>query len=284
MYPRITIVTVSYNQASYLESTIKSVLNQNYPNLEYIIMDGGSTDGSLEIIKKYAHTLAYYESAKDNGMYDALNKGFKKSTGEIMAWINSDDIYIPNSFFIVAEIFSKFQNINWLLGCSSLLDEKNRIVKISPVSKWAKYNYYLGEWRWIQQESVFWRKSLWEKTGSRINTSLKVAGDFELWLRFFRYDNLYSLNAPLGCFRLRSKNQKTIDLMDEYTKEAEELLTTEEISDEDRKTLSKIQKYRKLLKLPVSRFYYPLKKKHDALFNYPKELIFDRYKQEYILK
>ena len=106
--PKISIVTPSFNQAQFIEETILSVLNQNYPNLEYIIIDGGSTDGSVDIIKKYADKIAYWVSEKDSGMYDAINKGFGKSTGEILAWINSDDIFFDNKrkFNIVISNFA----------------------------------------------------------------------------------------------------------------------------------------------------------------------------------
>ena len=108
-YPKISIVTPSFNQAEFLEQTICSVLNQNYPNLEYIIIDGGSTDGSVEIIKKYADKFTYWVSEKDNGQYDAINKGFSHTTGDIMGWINSSDIYYPWTLSMIAEIFEKIR-------------------------------------------------------------------------------------------------------------------------------------------------------------------------------
>jgi glycosyltransferase involved in cell wall biosynthesis len=109
-----------------LEETILSVLDQNYPKLEYIIIDGASTDNSIEIIKKYENKLSYWVSEKDNGMYDAIQKGFEKSTGDIMAWINADDLYHRKSLFIVAELFQKFVEINWLVGASTQWDEYGR--------------------------------------------------------------------------------------------------------------------------------------------------------------
>ena len=102
-WPKISVITPSYNQAEFLEKTILSVLNQNYPNLEYIIIDGGSSDGSVEIIKKYERYIAYWVSEKDDGMYEAINKGLKISTGDILAYLNSDDLYKSNTVKIAAE-------------------------------------------------------------------------------------------------------------------------------------------------------------------------------------
>ena len=129
-YPKITIVTPNYNCEKYLEKTILSVINQNYPNLEYIIIDGGSNDSSIEIIKKYENYLTYWISEPDNGMYEAIQKGFDKSTGEIMAWINSDDMYHKNSFFTVADIFSNFKQVSWLTGANTNYDEFDRTVYV----------------------------------------------------------------------------------------------------------------------------------------------------------
>ena len=134
-YPKISIVTPNYNMGAYLEETIKSVISQNYPNLEYFIIDGGSNDNSLEIIKKYERHLTYWISEKDNGMYHAIQKGFEKSTGEIMAWLNSDDMYHSNSLFIVAEIFDSFPQVEWLLGASTTFDEKGRTVFCSQIGR-----------------------------------------------------------------------------------------------------------------------------------------------------
>src|ERR1044071_10153093 len=119
--PKISIVTTSFNQAEWLEQCMRSVLDQNYPELEYIVIDGGSTDGSVDIIRKYADRLTYWISEKDNGMYDGLQKGLSRSTGEIMAWINSDDLFHPGSFMTVTEIFSHYEQVKWLQGVPTVI-------------------------------------------------------------------------------------------------------------------------------------------------------------------
>jgi len=135
-WPKISIVTPSYNQAEFLERTILSVLNQNYPNLEYIIIDGGSTDGSVEIIKKYEKYLSYWVSEKDRGQAHALNKGFEKATGDLVGWQNSDDIYLPGAFRKVAEVYRNNPNYDVYFGNIYFIDEEDNIIrdlKFSPL-------------------------------------------------------------------------------------------------------------------------------------------------------
>lgn len=222
--PKITVVTVTYNAEEFLEQTIQSVLGQNYPNLEYIIIDGASIDKTVEIIKKYEKYLTYWISEPDSGMYDALQKGFKKSTGDIMAWINSDDMYHPHAFLSIVEIFTNFQEVQWLTGANTNFDEMGRTTEARYSHSHNKYSQFLYPKKYIQQESTFWRKSLWEKAGSRLNTSLKYAGDFELWLRFNQYSQVYITNALIGGFRFRT-NQLTALFLDKYNEECEECLS-----------------------------------------------------------
>lgn len=221
-YPKITVVTPSFNQGDYLEHTITSILDQGYPNLEYIIIDGGSTDNSVEVIKKYAHLLTYWVSEPDKGLYYALQKGFEKSTGEIMCWINSDDMHHRKSLLTIATLFKDFPAINWIMGKNSFYDEQGKeFVFDTNVynERWSKWKVYDKDGQFIQQESVFWRRSLWEKSGAYIDTNLSLAGDAELWLRFFRHDKLYSTEFLLSGFRFRRENQKSKDHRDEYLAE-----------------------------------------------------------------
>ncbi|BCL35200.1 glycosyltransferase family 2 protein [Nostoc sp. MS1] len=230
-YPKISIVTPSYNQAEFLEATIHSVLSQNYPNLEYIIIDGGSKDGSIDIIKKYENHLYFWCSESDEGHYAAVNKGFAHSTGEIMAWLNSDDMYFNGSLHTVASIMSELPEIEWLTTLSpAAYDYQGFCVGFSSIPGYSQdgfldgyYSPCRGEWiGWIQQESTFWRRSLWTKTGSHIRTEFKFAGDFDLWSRFFLHTDLYGTHSPLGGFRYRF-NQR-VRQEDFYAKESELIL------------------------------------------------------------
>jgi len=228
---RITIVTPSYNQADFLEECIDSILSQNYPNLEYIIMDGGSTDGSLEIIKKYQRHLAYWQSRPDGGQYQAINDGFGRSSGEIMAWLNSDDKYHPGALWLVSDAFRAFPEVSWLMGSPTGWDESGQVRYFSSEPPlWSREKYLRGEIGppHIQQESTFWRRSVWRLAGENLDTGLSMAADMELWARFFRQTQLHTLHAPLGGFRSQA-NQKTAGFLDSYNSEAARVVERERL-------------------------------------------------------
>lgn len=283
--PKISIVTPVFNQAPYLEQTIHSVLNQNYPNLEYIIIDGGSADGSVDIIKKYESRLSYWISEKDHGMYHALQKGFERSSGEIMAYINADDCYLSQAFSMVADIFNRFSEISWLTGHPTAMDESGRIVKVDAYRKWSKFDLLSGTEEFIQQESVFWRRELWNKAGAKIDNGFKLAGDFNLWMRFFNFSKLYSLHFPVASFRLRSKNQLSMERFKDYMAEVNTIIkeNLQKLSEKERSDWNAIKRYRSFdSKIPVWRFM----KFQDCqkMMNYPPEIIFDRSTQQFKLQ
>ena len=229
--PKLSIVTPSFQQAGFLEATIQSVLGQNYPELEYFIVDGGSTDGSVEIIRRYEDRLSGWVSEPDGGQYDAVNKGFARTTGEIMGWINSDDFYLPGALSIVGEVFAEFPEIEWITTLhAAVADASGRLVKIHTRPGYPRRGFMRGEnlpvgthfaQGWIQQESTFWRRSLWERAGSRLDLGYKLAGDFELWARFFQHADLIGIGAPLAGFRLHGA-QRSVQQEQGYLREAQQ--------------------------------------------------------------
>lgn len=236
MHPKISIITPNYNLGEYLEETIQSVIEQGYPNLEYIIIDGGSTDNSIEIIKKYEKNITYWESNRDNGMYDAINKGFAKSSGEIMGWINSDDILHRKSLFLIQEAFEQ-EKVKWIQGTNTLIDETGRIFNIQIPFNTHRFNFLLNQhlnknmtslksFGTIQQESTFWKRSLWNDSGGYMDTEYKLAGDFELWMRFFRRESLYNVSGLIGGFRLR-QNQASHNFNSKYVDETKIIIQRE---------------------------------------------------------
>ena len=169
--PRITVITPSFNQAAYLEQTISSVLDQGYPNLEYIIIDGGSTDGSVEIIRKFEDRIAYWVSEKDRGQAHAINKGIQRATGDIIAYLNSDDYYLEGSLARVAEHFSRHPDVDLIHGRCRIVDERG--VKIGErKGSIARYDEILDLWdvwwkeRNFVQPEVFWTKRIADKIGN----------------------------------------------------------------------------------------------------------------------
>lgn len=217
MHPKISIVTPNYNCETFLERTIVSVVSQDYPNLEYILVDGASTDGSMRIVERYRAHFAHVVCEPDQGHADALNKGLTLATGEVMGWINSDDLLLPGSLARVGAAFQAMPDVQWLTGIPSMCDEADTLRSFSR-RLWSWQRMLAGDYRHIQQESTFWRSSLWRDCGARLDTRLALANDFELWLRFFERAALYTLEAPLGCFRARA-GQRSIASADDYEAE-----------------------------------------------------------------
>lgn len=227
----ISLVTPSFNQAAFLPAALDSVLAQNCPHLEYVVVDGGSNDGSREIIVSRAGRLAWWCSEPDGGLYDALNKGFARTRGEIMGWLNSDDLHFPSTLRAVSEIFARFPEVEWLASLApSTWSSDGNCLGVSPIEGFSREAFLDGAYLpgaarhhgWIPQETVFWRRSLWEKTGGRLDPSFKLAGDFELWSRFFEQAELFGTPAPLAGFRTHGAQKSRS--MESYLAEARAVL------------------------------------------------------------
>ncbi len=208
--PKISIVVHSYNRERYIAETIESVLSQGYPNLELIVIDDNSSDKSWEIIQTYKDQISYMEKldGKRDSPTMALNIGFSHTTGEIMYWLNTKNILLPGSLRTVAEIFRRENRIEWLTGLGTLIDEKGLVVKVVPLKK-NIYDFLIGNWAAIQQESTFWKRSLWKKTGEKIPDKYPWSFDAALWTKFFSKTELFHINMSLGAYRRISQSQST---------------------------------------------------------------------------
>jgi glycosyltransferase involved in cell wall biosynthesis len=206
---RISIVTPSFNQGQFLEKTILSVLDQDYPNLEYIIMDGGSTDGSVEIIQKYASRLAYWVSQRDRGQSDAINRGFQRSTGDILAYINSDDYYLPGVFSIISDYFSQHPEVDIVFGDLHVIDPAGNLLGIK---KAVPYDYWSAVFAGsvVPQPATFFRRRVFDRVGY-LDEDLKYNMDIEFFARCGKSKLRFgTIPTPLACFRLHPAS-KTMD-------------------------------------------------------------------------
>ena len=219
--PKISIITPSLNQGKYIERAIQSILGQEYPNLEYVIIDGGSKDNSVKIIKKYADKLTYWVSEPDRGQSDAINKGFARTSGEIMTWLNSDDILMPGTLNLAANIFKKLKDVQWISGIPTVINEEGLIVHLglnpAYIRKLIELGFHHGAaLGWIMQEGTFWRRQLWEKAGGGLE-EIPYSMDYLLWRKFAKYAELVPVYTSLAAYRLNPNRRNVTS--DGYFKE-----------------------------------------------------------------
>ena len=198
-YPRISIVTPSYNQGTFLEETIRSVLLQGYPDLEYIIIDGTSSDESVEIIRKYDPWITFWVSEPDAGQTDAINKGIRKTSGEVLAWLNSDDVYCPEALREIGKYFIASPHIDLLYGDCEMIDGSGRLFDRFNVRSGDAVQ--LLEENFIAQPSAFCTRKAWEKAGG-LDENLHYVMDYDLWLRIF-VGGMTSVYVPTVLSRFR---------------------------------------------------------------------------------
>lgn len=203
--PRISIITPSLNQADFIEETILSVLDQDYPDLEFIVMDGGSTDATLEILQKYQHRLTWSSEA-DRGQSHAVNKGMRRATGEVLAFLNADDLLEPGALLAAGRYFADHPHAAWLTGKCTIIDPEGREIRkwiTAYKNFWLRFHSYsvLQVLNDISQPATFWRRSVVEELGM-LDEELTYTMDYEYWLRIGRAHKLHVLRRPLAFFRL----------------------------------------------------------------------------------
>jgi glycosyltransferase involved in cell wall biosynthesis len=248
-YPKITIVTQCYNRERFIAATIESILNQGYPNLEYIVIDDNSTDTSWEIIQRYKDRLAVCERLEGHRTDPAIatNYGFSKATGDVMTWINSKHIVLPGALFTIGKVFADFPQVEWVSGIGTIMNEDGMIVNVIPVRK-DLYEHLRGAWENISQESTFWRRSLWERTHTQMEEH-RAAPDTIIWSKkFFPNTKQYHLNTIISCYR-KTGDSYSGNRREQFYREIAEA----------REELKKLIPKRKLYYSYLFRAIYPLK-------------------------
>lgn len=228
------MVTVNYNYGAYLRQCMQTVINQpGFDRVDYVVLDGGSTDESVKIIEEMSDQLHYWKSEPDKGNYDAVAKGFAMSGAAYMGWLNSDDMLTPWAIQTVLDIFDQLPEVRWITSQFPLVARPDGTVfstEILPgVDEWGFFNAEhvkslgLPTSGWITQDATFWRRDLWEEVGGNFDYSLELACDFELWARFIQKAQLYSIPVPLGIYRVQGQN-KAIVQRDLYRDECVKVL------------------------------------------------------------
>jgi glycosyltransferase involved in cell wall biosynthesis len=203
--PLVSIVTPSFNQAQFLEATLRSVLEQDYPRLEYIVIDGGSTDGSLEIIQRYADRLASWISEQDKGQTDAVNKGLGLAHGEILAWLNSDDTYLPGAVSEAVRFLLAHPEVGMAYGKAFYIDEEGRVVAHYPAARTDHKGLRRGVTK-IPQQTMFFRSLLWRMVGP-LDPTFFYAMDYDLWIRLSAVSPIAFHPVPMANFRLHGTSK-----------------------------------------------------------------------------
>jgi len=215
---KLSVVIPTLNQVGTIEDTILSIINQNYRNYEIIIMDGGSNDGTLEVVKKYEDWVDFLISGDDSGQSNAINKGFQLASGDIFSWINSDDYYLPGAFSKVVKVFTESSAIDIVVGNGEIVTLDHKFLKHIKAMTMTREN--LLQWindKWIMQQSCFWRASIWEDSGG-VDENLELLMDFDLWLRFAELGKSAMIDEDIAVMRYY-QGVKTVSLKSKMKEE-----------------------------------------------------------------
>jgi glycosyltransferase involved in cell wall biosynthesis len=211
-WPRISVVTPSFNQGEFLEATLRSVLLQGYPNCEILVLDGGSDDNSVDVLRKYEPHLTFWRSRPDDGQSGAIADGLAMATGEILCWLNSDDIFLPGALHTVAALFARHSDVDVVYGNRLVIDRAGAIIgrHVWP-SRLTRSHWWIGQP--LAQEATFWRRAIYEKAGG-LDRSKFFIMDYDLFFRMWRIGRFLKTPRPLGCLRIHeaTKNTKHVEV------------------------------------------------------------------------
>jgi glycosyltransferase involved in cell wall biosynthesis len=267
---KLSIVIPTLNQADTLEHTLLSIIHQDYQNFEIIVIDGGSIDQTQSILDKYSSWITHVKSGIDNGQSDAINKGFSLATGNIYAWINSDDYYLPGAFSSATAIFNKDKNIDVVVGAGDVITKDCRFLKrVNPMLmatdnllRWLK-----GEGEWIMQQACFWRSQIWKDSGG-VDTELNLLMDVDLWFKFAKLGKSSLIDSPLAVMRYYPEI-KTVSLKENTKEEAAYIFARNGALSEVRTIVQELVQQNKRLNLEIER------KNQKLIFRGLKRLGFD---------
>lgn len=215
---KVSVVLPCFNMVDYIEETLQSIVNQKGRSIHYeielVVVDGGSTDGTLDIINRYTQHVNHILVGKDRGQYDAINLGFTYCTGDVFCWINADDVLHLSAFKTVVSILSNNPQVEWITGIRSHINESSELIRYGNRSITSNSSslirnglFHSKSLGYLMQEGMFWTKSLWTRSGG-LNIEYKYAADYDLWIRFSSLADLYEVSVPLASFRIR-KNQRS---------------------------------------------------------------------------
>lgn len=222
--PRITIVTPSFNQVKYINETIKSIIDQNYPNLEYIVIDGGSTDGSVDIIHRYDDFLTYWCSEKDMGQSDAIMKGFNKATGDLLAWVNSDDVLLPGCLSTISEYYLQENEPEIITGNVVYINARGKITRYVRLPLQSRFFFFRGIWH-ASAPAIFFKASLFRDI-SGLNQNYHLCMDLDMWMKMMKNrPRMVHIQRYIGAYRWHIAAKTVQHLKDNKTSFSQERIS-----------------------------------------------------------
>jgi glycosyltransferase involved in cell wall biosynthesis len=205
-FPRITIVTPALDRDEFLEATVRSITSQDYPNLEFIVIEDGTSPDRRRVLDKYASHFRWEVCAPGTELCAAVNAAFAKSAGEILGWLEPGDMLHTNGLQVIGGVFSTFPDVEWITGRPFNFSPSGKPAGLKHLERWSRIRFLAGGNKYIHRDTTFWRRSLWEKSGGALSTEYGLAGEFDLFLRFFRHTRLYSVEALIGGYRTHPGN------------------------------------------------------------------------------
>lgn len=200
-FPRITIVTPALSRDEWLEATVRSVVHQDYPNLEYIVIEDGTSAERRRVLDRYASNFSWQACPPGTEFFAALNLAFAKSTGEILGWLEPGEMLHVNGAAVIGGVFAALPSVEWITGRPFHFNPSGMPTGMKHLERWSRMRFLAGGNKYIHRDTTFWRRSLWERAGGALSTEWGLAGDFELFIRLFRHARLYSVDALIGGYR-----------------------------------------------------------------------------------